>query len=458
MALLAWGCAAPRHDLNLWPLLQYTHDDADDYRELRLVGPLIRSSRDGGVDVRAVHPLVHSWTGKDGDRQVFFLWPLGRYLENESKSEFRLLPLFLQRAHRYGEHRRSSFLFFPLLYVGNSTEFGHSFGLFLLWGNVKDIAGRDEIRWVLFPFWLTTRIGDRRSWNAPWPLVGGSRSDDGSSFKILPFYAYSRKDGQYHRTTFLWPIFHVQRNDLDTKDPTSLFFLFPLFGIEQGVHKHRWVILWPFFSYSKNEVSGIRYLTAPWPFLQWAETPDAKRFRAWPFYGTYRDEELKSRYYLWPIVWSRVEETRRYRKRTFRVIPFWQSVERTSIPEGEVSRAQHLWPIYLSTRDPDGSRGLQILDFAPRHDLPGLIRLFSPLWTLYRRAGSPDKGDAEAVWGAVRHRWSGGRETYSLPWIYSYRKEEDGSCDRSFLLGLVQVASGPRGGAFRLLTLPLFRW
>jgi hypothetical protein len=458
LAVLLWGCAGPQREINLWPLLQYSRDDARDYREVRVLGPLIRARREGDREERAITPLAHYLATDEESREVFFLWPLGRYLESPSDSDFRILPFILHRTRSIGEDHKKSFLLFPILYLAHSTRRGNSFAFFVLYGHVKDILGRDEIRWVLFPFWMTSRIGDRQAWSAPWPLVGGSTSEDGSSFRILPFYGYDRKDGEYRHDTFLWPIVHVQRNDLDTDDPTWMFFLFPLFGIEKGEHKERLVVLWPFFSYSKDGTTGVRFLSAPWPIFQVARTPLYERERYWPFYADYRSNELRSRFYLWPLAWRRDEKTRRYTKRTLTILPVWKQIDRTALPGGERSWGRQLWPLFASSGDSGGASELQILAIAPWREIRGFERIFSPLWTVYRRTGSSERGEAEAVWGAVRRRWSERGEVFSLPWVYHSFRSEDGSCDRSFLSGLFGISSGPDGGAFRLLTLPLLRW
>jgi hypothetical protein len=456
---LAGGCASPRAEVNLWPLLQYSRDSGRPYTEWRFLGPVLRLRRDADETIQAIHPLVHSTVDRKGETQVYFLWPLGRYLEDETSSRFWLLPFILQRATVEGDERRDSFLLFPLFYIASDEEDGTSAAFFLFYGDVKDILGRDRIRYALFPLFLWTEIGDRTSWQAPWPLVGGSWSEDSRSFKVLPIYGYSAKDGRYFRESFLWPFFHVQRNDLHAAVPTRLFFFFPFFGFQDGLGRSSVTFLWPLFVFANDELAGVRYNSAPWPIVVWGETPEWKRFRVWPFYGTYESEELRRRFYLWPLIWSTDESTEQYRKSTESVFPFWRDRVRETIPGGERAARRYVWPLYHSERKEDGTSSLLVPALtAAWLDLPGLNRLFPPLWTMYRRETDLQGGEAEALLGAIRHRWRGRSEVFSVPWLYSYAREEDGSWERSFLLGLFGVSGGGDGGAFHVLTLRLFRW
>ncbi len=458
LVLTTVGCKSMPPEVNLWPIAQFSRDDAGSYRESRFVGPLIRIRKDDNDRDWAVHPIVRSRTPESGYNNTLILWPISEYRSDERGSWFHILPLLLRRTQETLKGTERSLLIFPILYTATSPYFGKSFMLFPFFGKVHQVLGRDEIRFFLFPLWMESTLGKRRTWNFLWPFFGGAHGPGSGAWRFFPFWGRKWKDGVYDRKSILWPFFHFQRNHLDTKRPLRMFLFFPFYGQSKGPGSDQRTFLWPFFGTSSDRVAGTRVTSVPWPILQWAETPQWKRFRFWPFYGRYDSDELKSRFYAWPLVWTRKETVPKYEKESLTVFPFYRNRRRTSTDGEDRWHQLLIWPFYRQETSSDGQVAVRAPALNPFPEFKKIDDLYSPVWELYHRRGTSAKGEAEAVLGAVRHRWTPDEETFSVPWVYASHKTSDGKRDRWFLQGLVRVTADGDKTVLRILSLPVLKW
>lgn len=451
------GCSTTRLSWNLWPIVQIDRDPEQAYSEARALGPLVRVRRDGDQREWAVHPIVHS-KGEAGRRDVRVLSPLARYRRDEDSSWLHLLPVLLRRTLNTEIGRRASLLVFPVFYRRTAPDSPSSLALFPFYGKLHGVLGRDRIRFYAFPAYYGTTLGSRRSHNALWPFFGWSRGADARSLRVFPFYSRNRKAGRHDRRFFLWPFFHFHRTHLHTDRPTRMFLFFPFFGREVARGRRHRTILWPFFGFNRDEVIGTKVVSAPWPILQWGHTPRWKRFRFWPFYGSYESEELRSRFYAWPLVWRRSERTDEYSRESFRFIPFYSGQKRVAAETGVVDTRRHVWPFFYSAADSEGNRSRRALSLNLWRRFETLEELYSPLWTVYSRDGTADSGEAEYFFGAVRRRWTHERRSLSFPWVYRGERTADGRSDRSVLLGLFRWTNDGRRTTLRIASFPVARW
>ena len=457
--ILLCGCVAPRDEWNLWPLFQYSKDPVNGSTETRLAGPLVRVRRAGEASSVAVHPLFASDQTSPTDRDVVAVWPFVRYQSNELRSRFRLLPFVLRRTERQPEGVRKSLWIFPFLYLGSAPGTPNSFALLPFFGRVHDILGRDEISFFLFPLWLRSRLETRESWNVLWPFFGGASDSekDAGAFRAFPFYAHRWEQGVHDRYSILWPFFHRHENRLDTRRPTTMSLFFPFYGVEKGPDFRQDTLLWPFFGFGADRKTGSTFTAAPWPIYVHRKDERVERERIWPFWGKYESPELRSRYWLWPFIWHRVDETPGYRTETRSVLPVYRHRARTDKKTEETRHERHVWPLLSVEPKPDGSREIAVPSLNPFQDIDPIDRLYDPLWTVYRRTTSADRGEVDVFFGAVRHRWSGETEQFSIPWLYSSERDREG-LRRSFLLGLVGWSSDRGARRISLFGLPILRF
>lgn len=440
----------------MWPVAQFSRDAGSGATETRFAGPLVQVKRKDEARSLGVHPLFLSKRPEPDHHDMPILWPLSRYRKTPDRSWFHILPVVLRRTSTTEDGTARSLWLFPIFYWAASPRFGNSFAVLPFYGHARNILGRDLVKFILFPIWLESTIGTRKSWNFLWPFFGGARDadEDGGAVRVWPFYARRWKDDQYDRTSILWPFLHFQRNRLHTSRPTRMFMFFPFYGRERGEDVTQTVVLWPFFGHTRDDVAGVRVTSAPWPILQWKDTPNSSRFRFWPFYGRFDNDELRSRFYVWPFFWNRKETTSTYERESKRLFPFWRQRHRIAKDGSRLSEL-HIWPLLNRETDHAGTTTTAFPALNPfvEHDI--IDELYSPLWTLYRKRTAPGRGEQEALLGAVRHRWSPDEEVFSLPWIYSSRRTDEGT-DRSILLGLIRTSSRPRGAGLRVAGLRLW--
>lgn len=465
VALGTSGCASLPDEVNAWPIVQFSRDRESPRTETRWIGPLVRVRKTREGSTVAVHPLVHSQPDREGDREegrdTLIAWPLSRHRIDPERSRFHILPFVMHRTQKLADGIRRSFLLFPLFYSASNPGRPNSLAVFPLFGRVYDILGREEIRFALFPLYFETRIASRRSWNVLWPFFGWSRSDHGSGMRFWPFFAHRQKEGEHERTNILWPFFHAHRDRLSTSRPSELLFFFPFVGSNRAEGYSHITLLWPFFGFINDDVDDIHVTHAPWPILQWGHTPKWKRFRFWPFYGSFDSDQLRNRFYLWPIFWKRHEKTPMYERDSFLALPFFRN-RRYEAHTGDRLREVHCWPLgsyerFDSPTQPSRSL-VSIPDLNPFKEMHEIDRLYSPLWTVYRHETYDTSGEAEFFFGAVRNRWNDEVEHFSIPWLYGSRKERGGRVDRSLLLGLLGWTNGPEGGGFRIAGQRIFGW
>ncbi len=443
--------------------------------ELDILWPLIHweRRRDGGGDFR-IRPLWRT-VDEPATRTTIheFLVPLGRAVSSPREFSARLYPLFRFREHESRGEPGSYDIdwWFALLFWGGSSKEGEDyFAFFPIAGTFRDFLTYDKIGFLLFPLFLWTVKNDLRGTHFLWPLIGwGSGPNRGrpSWFRILPFYAYSEDPGRRENHSLLWPLFHWGREALDTKDPASYFALFPLLGWRSSLRFLSWFFLWPVFRHGHLRPEAplpvregrpprkarYTYWDAPWPIFRYlANDWDGKDLRQWwlmPFVASTRALGQESLVLLYPFLWRRKFENARSLRKDFWFVPFWRDVEiRDKKHEGRVYQNRRLWPLFASTRKPDGSRKFRTLAPFPYDGkyAIGIREAWDWAWTLAEvsedgRGGRRERGFAH-LWSA--RTWASGAYQCSIPFLFNYQRRADGRSTLRFLqLIPISWTSGP---------------
>jgi hypothetical protein len=244
---------------------------------------------------------------------------------------------------------------------------------------------------------------------------------------------------------------------MDTPRPTRTFLFFPFYGYEQGERLRQDLLFWPLFGFGHDEVNETSFESAPWPIYVRKSTPDRKRHRIWPFYGRYDSEELSSRFYAWPLVWTREERTPSYTAKSFLFLPFFRKRTATS-RETEESRTElHVWPLYSQEPAPEGMEHVAIPSLNPFQEYDIIDRLYDPVWTVYRRVSSEERGSIDFLFGAFRHRWAPESEHFSMPWLFWAGRDGE-HWVRSLLMGLIRVEGDATRGRLTVAGIELSRF
>ncbi|MBI4496262.1 MAG: hypothetical protein HY697_04930 [Deltaproteobacteria bacterium] len=460
MALLvlwiwASGCATlhpgPQRE-NFAPLLLHSAGEEKEETESDLLGPFLTYRRKGPEKELAFRPFFY-W--KEGEKESFveYLYPLGKYHRDERQVHSYLMPFFNHRRDLTADGQRRSERNFFLVFWGESEEGERYGGFFPLYGTLKKRLGKDELSFVLWPIYSDSREGENRTYNFLWPIFTFSSGGGREAFKIWPLYGRESDAGRFEKTYYLWPIFHFQKRDMDTAQPTTIRMVFPFYVSYSSPQRvSRWV-LWPFFQYTHAAEEGYTQWNFPWPFLEWARGEGKSISRFFPFYSRKEWEGNVSGYVLWPLYLYDHEESETYRRVRQRYLLLSKDQTETWKEEGEQARILRLWPFFYYEQKRGGEVHFYFPALIPLED-EGAERNWHPLFRLYDYRRNP-RGETESkfLWGLYLHRETARSELYELTFLLTRYTAED-LYYFGLLRGLLEYRADGRRRALRLFYAP----
>ncbi len=373
-------------------------------------------------------------------QEEFHIHPLYGQYENFEKAydhSYILYPVFFSHGTNYW--RRWSLLYLlsgddfyhvdtgsdsdilipPFTTIGSGDNEKESyFGVFPLYGTIKDFFGEDELSYVLFPLYTSWTYKDYTAYSFIWPLTLYGNNEKKSEFRILFLYSSKERKNKYKRTSLLWPLLQWGSLGLDKKEPRHYFTSFPLFGYKWSDNDNlfAWTFLWlPFFgglaSYGRDNVKEEESYTFLFSLFQYhkSKDPGIEKLVLFPFYGHYRFGELdggerspfyKEATFITPLYAHLETYSSIFDSDYHFFIPFYLDLKRYYHKEREEESYIKFWPFFKYVESNNG-----------RIEFSSLA-----LWPL--RSDQFDK-----VWGPL----------YS---IVEYRQHENGDQYISFLLRL----------------------
>lgn len=394
--------------------------------EWKALGPFIEAIRDPmGRTFSALRPFFSKSVDPNQQHERRdYLWPLASTGNYENRSTWRAL-LVYGRNWNTETDSRYRWMLFPLVAHGRDRKGDQFFALMPFGGEVREMFWRDTIRFVLFPLYMSTQVNEQVSRSVLWPIIAWTHGDGTKRFRVFPFYGYSKEKDKWTRRFVLWPFWSSVRYDYPEEQGKG-FVLFPLFGKVNTNRQKSYMVIPPFFRSTKGE--DHREIMAPWPFVQYKHTPDAKKLYLWPLWGHHATGSLDSSFVLWPFI--RMQELRRSAAalRSFYLFPFIthqsEHVPDASTPDTSVShvidetpspqpdstqkttvrkRYLKLWPLMSYQREDDISR-LRVLELWPFRRMRGIEQNWSAFWTLYERERVGSEVETELLWGLYRRQ------------------------------------------------------
>lgn len=493
------GCAGLDLDVNPFHVGRVHEDGRGDDARVTSFGPLWDDARSPGSRETALHPL---WRRVEtaGETRVQVLDPLYAARRTNDETTHRFLALSFAKSHRSPAREPDyDFMLFPILWAGSGPDADERyFALLPLFGSISSFAGFAEVGFVLFPLWYWARkeITEPETFYNVTPLIGWTEGGPREkSWRVLPLAGRWSHEGRHDKWTFLWPIVHVQRNRLDTSDPTDLVTVWPLFSREKGPRSSSWAFLWPFFRFRSERVAlrpgeappsrpgfaaGAGELAAEggppaehvyfhhdflWPLYRRQHDREFDYVRLFPFYSRYASAELRSEAFAIPLVWRRRVVEQGWTKETFDVVPLVHWERKRHSGEGLAARpddtAFKLWPLVNVANDA-GAREITIpapLPLDIERFTGDFLANWGPLFELWRtRCEADGSTRGNALFRLFDWESRDGRTRFSMPLLYSYDGSDDGTQRRSrhsLLLGLIRFGGGEGGAELRLLGLPV---
>lgn len=414
--------------------------DAGERREV--MGPFFYEEQVDGRTTFAVPPLF-SWVDdpKLAYREFDVLYPVLTYDRFGGESRAQLFQLLsLSDAGEQDRDVRRKFTIFPFYFQQRSTNTTQNYTAVVpFYGTLRNRLFKDEIEFVLFPFYAKTRRKDVVTRNYLYPFFHLREGNELSGWQLWPLVgnevrgAHTVTNGfgdsvavPGERISFAaWPFLLRRHGGIGGTNEVRETSVLPLFSLTRSPARDSTAIGWPFFRYTDNREKRFQEWGFPWPLWGIARGEGKHMNRAWPFFSVAYNENIRSEWYLWPF-WKRniADVEGLYRSRT-RVLFFLYNdlIERNPVTRDEMHR-HDLWPLFVYRKQRDGRERLQALAVLEPllPNSKSIERNWSPLWSVWRTEKNPATG----------------RRSDSLLWNFWRREISDGERANSWFFGLLQ--------------------
>ncbi len=440
---------AGENRVNLWPLFFYAR--TGEVNRLEVAGPFFYRYRNGREASLSLRPLF-SWVDRraSGEKDLYFLSPLGHYHQEKTYRRFRFVPFFSydwEEGEKKGQEK--SHTYFPIFWGRTAEGEGYG-GIFPLYGTLKGRFGYDEIRFFLWPLYSTTLVDGDRSTNVLWPIFNYSRGPTLSGFKFWPLFGYREKKGAFRRSFILWPVFIRETRYEEGRPALTKRMIWPLYVLEDTPSYRKRIYLWPFFQRVWSRDGRFRQWDFPWPFVQWQRGEERRGFRLWPLFGFRKKPDYESNFVLWPLFQG--EHLRRGDEEEIAGRFLLLSSYRKIVRRGEErERFVRAWPLFLYwSRSGSGESLFYFPALLPFYD-EGLERNLGPLLRLFEVYRFADERHyVRLLWGLYRYEVEAGIKIHELAFLFSYKHSPTGR-EVKLLHGLLGLSWSSRGLGLQIL-------
>lgn len=394
-----------------------------------------------GVEFKLVYPVV-SYSRYGGQ----YRWQFGQLLS-------------FAGGPTQQEAARDRITVFPLYFQQRSSDPSQNYTAYgPFYGHLKNRLFRDEIVYVMFPFYSETRKGAVVTDNYVYPVFHLRHGPGLHGWQFWPLAGHEHKEVTTRTNGFqevetvpghdkrfvLWPVYFNQHDGAGTDDPQWQHGLIPAYSVLRSPQRDATTVLWPFFSRIDDRQKKYREWDAPWPMVEFARGTGKHTTRVWPFYSHSCNSNLVSNFYFWPIYkFNRVLSDPLDRRRSRICFFLFSDLTDKNTENGASRRRLDLWPFFTYHRDLNGNRRLQVLavaePFLPENS--GVEREYAPVYSLWRSEKNAKTGAA----------------SQSLLWNLYRRQTTPASTRVSACFGLYQRETGPAGKRLRLLYIPIGR-
>jgi hypothetical protein len=372
--------------------------------EKRFLGPLISYDEENQEKHLVVRPFLFSYDSEEGGTYNY-LFPFGKV--TPEKSYF--VPVYLSK--RSETESDTSFLFF----FGGRSQQGSYGGFFPFYGKLYNRYARDEMGFILWPFYSYSRDEGATKTNVLWPFFSFYGGTD-KGFKTWPIYGNHERPGVRKQQFFFWPVFFTDEKNLDTDEPMHSFFAIPFYLHSKSRTREYESVLWPFFTHAKN--SEREQWDMPWPFYSKTVGEETKGYSFFPVISKMTTGKDRKFSLLWPLYtdseWYVKDE--RFLQRSVIAINRYIEDDRGTF--------LNVWPFFEYQGKNEDSDFLfpSLLPFRER----GIERIIKPLMTFYERKSREDKSMTNILYGLYTHEKTGQTWKTRFAFLLTLKKDQDG--------------------------------
>ncbi len=268
--------------ITFWPFFDYRESPGTGFSNLSILGPLFKLQHRGGTTDLALRPLFYH-SGNSDSEETDYLYPIASSSSWAEGGYFQILKLFQKPKPAPGSEERRGTMLFPFYITGRSDKYGPYVSVLPFYGDIYERLWRDEIHYVMFPFYSRTVKKGTETTNYLYPFFSLTRGERESGFQFWPLYGQAEKEGVYRRRFALWPVFLSEESGLDTDEPTRKFYLFPFYTSAESEKRVERRFLWPFFGYVSDSGRKVEERDYFWPFFSTVRSESRHLNRFLPF-------------------------------------------------------------------------------------------------------------------------------------------------------------------------------
>ncbi|MGH7144408.1 MAG: hypothetical protein ACREJ2_09830 [Planctomycetota bacterium] len=268
------------------------------------------------------------------------------------------------------DHERYRFWLFPIFFYADDTRLGRDVALIPLGGSISNFIGKERVWFFLFPLWAKTHEPAYDAQHVVWPFIAwwdgpgtpaglnglpkrdasGKRKveDRRHGWRFLPFFSIDTWEHREFRWSLLWPFWQSEDLGLDTKYPTHVRSLFPLYTTSTSP-RHKLVSLLTVFNHMSifyDDGSWARTVWSIWPLFSFTHG-DVTGLRIFPLWDSREDTESYYLTLLWPLFRAEHEVDSDQTVDTFQfgvdpltILDTYKSITAKSIPLGQTEASQ----------------------------------------------------------------------------------------------------------------------
>lgn len=301
----------------------------------------------------------------------------------------------------------SRFSLVPFVFYRRSADGGTHLSVLPFYLDEEDVLGYDRITAIAFPGYLRLEEPgvERRFYGFPFvSTVGGAL---GSGVRLLPFYGTTTIAGKQETRYVMWP-FHIRtRRFLPGWGWEERRIDLPAVAAIDGPTRRTRAYGVFAYTHTVDTRRGYEATGSPWPLVVRERDLGDTAYRTWrffPFYGRSANRGITSHFYAWPAYRTKTQDVDdfHYQRRDVGLV-LWRQVSQRNETSGHSEALLTNFPLLRSQRD-DERRFGQVPAFAdsllPRNR--GVLALWAPLYGLVRWDTRPDGAlDWNAAWGLV---------------------------------------------------------
>ena len=328
----------------------------------------------------------------------------------------------------------SRFTLYPVYFQQRSTDTNLNYTAVVpFYGRLKNRLYHDEIYFVMFPIYAETKKNSVVTENYLYPFGATTSGNHLRGWQVWPFAGREHQDltthtnnfgdaetvGGHDKSFYVWPLYLRSDAGLGTTNVEKFRASIPFFATTRTPQLDVTSVVWPFFNWLDNREKNYREWQMPWPFVIFARGEGKTTDRVFPLFSRSHNATLESDSYLWPL-WQfhRVHDGILDQRRAQVLFYLYSRLAEKNTETGKEKIRLEMWPFFEWQRGWHGEERLQVFalmePFAPENR--GIVRNWSPLWSLWRAEDNPKTGatSRSLLWNLYRRETAPAHKKVSL--------------------------------------------